>query len=165
MERNDYEKNLSTQSKKKKKESRLFKKDEHKSWKVGVEETASEIKKETKCLNTSIALGSLKDSWEFRRVYRAGKVLVSKNIVLYFYPNTEEANRIGFSISKKVGNSVKRHRIKRVYLEAFRHLQDMLSQGYDFVLVARKPSVNMNYHGAKEELLNLCGKGRLLKRY
>ncbi len=110
-----------------------------------------------------MAYGRLKKSWEFKNVYRHGKALVTRNAVLYFCTNKTNENRLGFSISKKVGNSVRRHHIKRVYREAFSHIQDQIKQGYDFILVARKPAVEMNYHRAKEELLYLCRKGKLLK--
>ncbi len=110
-----------------------------------------------------MACGRLKKSWEFKQVYRFGQALVTRNVVLYFCTNSIEGNRLGFSISKKVGGSVERHRIKRIYREAFHHLQDMLKKGYDFVIVARKPAVKMDYFSAKEELLSLCKKGKLLK--
>jgi ribonuclease P protein component len=110
-----------------------------------------------------MVLGRLKKSWEFKHVYRHGKTLVTRNAVLYFCTNKTDANRLGYSISKKVGNSVQRHRIKRIYREAFNDLQDQIKQGYDFILVARKPAVEMNYHRAKEELLYLCRKGKLCR--
>ena len=107
--------------------------------------------------------GRLKKSWEFKHVYRHGKTLVTRNAVLYFCTNKRNENRLGFSISKKVGNSVERHRIKRIYREAFNHIHDTIRQGYDFILVARKPAVEMDYHRAKEELQYLCRKGKLFK--
>lgn len=107
--------------------------------------------------------GRLQKSWQFKRVYRGGKVLVSRNIVLYFYPNQESHNRWGFSISKKVGKSVVRHRIKRTYHEAFRQVQGRIRQGYDFIIVARKPAADIDFHQAGEELLYLCRKGKLLQ--
>ncbi len=89
--------------------------------------------------------------------------MVSRNIVLYYCANREGMNRIGFSISKKVGKSVARHRIKRIYRESLIRIQDCLKQGYDFVLVARKPAVDMSFNKAVEELIYLCKKGNLLK--
>jgi len=110
-----------------------------------------------------MACGRIKKSWEFKHTYRYGKTLVSRNAVIYFSTNKTCVNRLGFSINKKVGKSVKRHRIKRVYREAFCHIQDMIKHGFDFILVARAPAVEMDYHRAKEELLYLCRKGKLLK--
>lgn len=105
----------------------------------------------------------LKKSWEFRKVYRYGKVLVSSRIVIYYLPNQEGFNRVGFSISKKVGGSVRRHRIKRIYWESYRTFQENIKQGFDFIIVARKGAVEADFHQAREELVGLCRKGRLLK--
>lgn len=109
-------------------------------------------------------LNRLKKSWEFRRVYRYGRTVVSRNIVLYYCPNRLGINRIGFSISKKVGKSVIRNRIRRVYREAFIKMEDKLVKGYDFIIVARKPAVSSTFIGACEELLKLCRKGQLVGR-
>ena len=104
----------------------------------------------------------LKKSWEYKRVYRRGQALVSRKIVLYSYPNRTGESRIGFSISKKVGKSVQRNRIKRIYGEAFRQIYDQIKPGYDFVIVARKAAVDVSFAQAREELLNLCRKRKLL---
>ncbi|MBM4235064.1 MAG: ribonuclease P protein component [Firmicutes bacterium] len=103
----------------------------------------------------------LKKNWEFKRVYRYGRTVVSKNIVLYYCPNGSECNRIGFSISKKVGGSVIRNRIKRFFKEAFLNLENRLKKGYDIILIARNPSADLDFHEALRELTKLCQKGQL----
>lgn len=92
--------------------------------------------------------------------------MVSRNIVLYYCPNDMDLNRLGFSVSKKVGKSVRRNRIKRVYREAFKSIGHSLRVGFDFVVVARKPAVSISYGEACEELEKLCrrGKGLMKKR-
>lgn len=109
-----------------------------------------------------MTLFRLKKSWDFKRVYRKGRTVVSKNIVLYYCPNGLHYNRIGFSISKKVGKSVVRNRIKRIYREAFSHLEQHICKGFDFIIIARKPAVNASFKEACKELYNLCRKGKLL---
>lgn len=109
-----------------------------------------------------MALFRLKKNWDFKRVYRYGRTVVSRNIVLYYCPNGMEFNRIGFSISKKVGKSVVRNKIKRIYREAFFKLEERLCKGYDFILIARKPAVDVSFQEAFKELYNLCRKGQLL---
>ncbi len=103
----------------------------------------------------------LKKNWEFRRVYRHGRTVVSQNIVLYYCPNGTKNKRIGFSVSKKVGGSVIRNRIRRLFKEAALQLGSKLKNGYDLILVARKPSAGLNFQEAVRELTKLCRKGRL----
>lgn len=107
-------------------------------------------------------LSRLKKNWEFKKVYRSGRTVVSRNIVLYYCPNGLEINRIGFSIRKKVGKSVVRNRIRRIYREAFISIGGDLKKGYDFVLIARKPAENVSFHDACKELHHLCRKAQLL---
>ena len=111
-----------------------------------------------------MTLQRLKKNWEFKRVYRNGRTVVSRNIVLYYCPNDHEYNRIGFSISKKVGKSVVRNRIRRVYKEAFKAVDKYLVKGYDFILIARKPAVDASFRQASKELFNLCRKGQLVAK-
>lgn len=111
-----------------------------------------------------MALQRLKKDPEFKRVYRYGRTVVSRNIVLYYCPNKMEYNRIGFSISKKVGKSVVRNKIKRIYREAFVKIEKQLCKGYDFILIARKPAVDVSYREACEELYNLCRKKKLIAK-
>ncbi len=109
-------------------------------------------------------LKRLKKDYEFKRVYRHGRTVVSKNIVLYYCPNEMFINRLGFSISKRVGNSVQRNRVRRIYREAFYKLEEHMLMGHDFVLVARKPAKDVSYNDACRELLSLCRKRKLLTK-
>ncbi len=106
----------------------------------------------------------LKKNWEFKRVYRKGRAVVSRNVVLYYCPNGNSYNRIGFSISKKVGKSVVRNKIKRIYREAYLRIEEKLYKGYDFILIARKPAVDVSFQEACKELFSLCRKAKLLQK-
>ncbi len=108
------------------------------------------------------ALVRLRKNWEFKRVYRMGRKLSAKNSSMYYHKNGLEVNRFGFSISKKVGNSVCRHRIRRLYIESLRRMQKNVKKGYDFVVVARKSASYMDYTGCKNEMEYLIKKARLL---
>lgn len=83
----------------------------------------------------------LKKNEEFKKVYARGKSVVTPYLVLYFMRNSEKYNRLGISVSKKVGNSVVRNRVKRLIREAFRLTPLTLKSGLDLVLIAR---VRMN---------------------
>jgi len=82
----------------------------------------------------------LSRSGEFDRVYRDGSSHATRYLVLYTFPRRDEGNedvRLGVSVSRKVGGSVERNKVKRALREAFWELADRLPPQHDFVLVAR----------------------------
>ena len=81
---------------------------------------------------------SLKRNADFQRVYREGKSYANRYLVLYVLQNQTERNRLGISVSKKVGNSVVRHRMARLIRESYRLQEDMFNSGLDMVVIARK---------------------------
>ncbi len=106
-------------------------------------------------------LNRLRKNKEFKRVYKFGNKVVAKYTVLFYIQNDLGYNRAGFSISKKVGNSVRRHRIKRLYFESLRRLNPNLKRGYDLVIVARKSAMRMDYHSGKKELESMLKRAHL----
>ena len=85
-------------------------------------------------------LRSLTRRRDFEAVFKKGTNSASRYIAVYARPNELNTNRLGLSVSKKVGKAVSRNRIKRLLREAMRKSLDGISLNYDFVLVARKPS-------------------------
>jgi ribonuclease P protein component len=82
----------------------------------------------------------LSRSGEFDRVYRDGSSHATRYLVLYTFPRRDEDGedvRLGVSVSRKVGGSVERNRVKRALREAFWGLSDRLPPQHDFVIVAR----------------------------
>ena len=81
---------------------------------------------------------SLKKKQAFKQVYSRGKYAADSLFVVYALANEAEANRLGLSVSKKVGNAVVRNRVKRWLKESYRLLtHDASFRFYDFVIVAR----------------------------
>ena len=80
---------------------------------------------------------SLKKNMDFRNVYNKGTSHANKLLVMYVLKNDTQRNRLGISVSKKVGNSVVRHRVTRVIRECCRLHEKELIQGLDIVIVAR----------------------------
>ena len=86
-------------------------------------------------------INSLKNSREFGRVYSNGKSYANKYLVMIVLGNDLDCNRIGFSISKKVGNSVVRHYFARILREIYRLHKEVFSSGLDIVIIV-KPSAS-----------------------
>lgn len=77
------------------------------------------------------------------------------------HENHTDDNRVGISVSKKVGNSIVRHRIARVVREVMRLHWDDVPKGYDIVIVARKPAIDSGYEKFERALLHLLKLHRL----
>ncbi|MDR1800557.1 MAG: ribonuclease P protein component [Lachnospiraceae bacterium] len=108
-------------------------------------------------------LVSLRNNNDFREVYRNGKSFANKYLVLYVLKNGLSVNRSGISVSKKVGNSVVRHRIKRLIRECIRlHGEEFLT-GYDFVWIARAGIIGISYWEMESAVLHLGRLHKILK--
>ena len=80
----------------------------------------------------------LSRSADFERVYRQGRSVSNRFLVLYAFPQGHTSEkRVGISVSRKIGGAVVRNRVKRLLREAFRTLDDRVRAGHDFVIVAR----------------------------
>lgn len=100
---------------------------------------------------------SLKKNLEFKRVYDKGKSRADKYLVMYILENGTCSNRLGISVSKKVGNSVIRHHITRLVREGYRVNEDLFKTGYDIVVIARVGANSAQYHLIEKSLLKLSG--------
>ena len=106
---------------------------------------------------------SLKKNHQFQFVYRNGKSYANKYLVMYMKENGLEKNRIGISVSKKVGNSVVRHRVTRLLRESYRLHEDIFNSGLDIVIVARPSAAAVGYQEAESALLHLGKLHRILR--
>jgi ribonuclease P protein component len=104
----------------------------------------------------------LKKSWEFQRAYKKGKKYWDTYFVIYVYHTQISQPRLGITVSKKVGNSVQRNRVKRLIREAFRTLKLELPPQYDIVVVGRKAAYGLSGQQAKESLHKLFRRASIL---
>ncbi len=107
---------------------------------------------------------SLKKTEDFIRVYRQGRSYGNKLLVLYVLKEDEDpAGRLGVSVSKKVGNSVVRHRLRRLIKESFRLHESEWARG-DLVVVARREAVGKSYAEIEQALLHAGKKLNIWKK-
>lgn len=97
----------------------------------------------------------LKKNIDFGKVYRKGKSRANRQLVLYILSNGTDKNRLGISVSKKVGNSVVRHRIKRLIKEAYRLNEHAFARGYDLVFIARTDAAGKTYEEIEKSVLHI----------
>ena len=99
---------------------------------------------------------SLKKNKDFQTVYKKGKSLANSYLVMYILKNETQRNRLGISVSKKVGNSIVRHRLTRLIRESYRRQEDMFSSGRDIVVIARGAAKGKNYRDIESALIHLA---------
>ena len=106
---------------------------------------------------------SLKKNSDFQNVYANGKSMANKYLVMYVLSNDLSINRLGISVSKKVGNSVVRHHLTRLIRESYRLNSSMFNSGLDIVVIARNTAKDISYHEVESALLHLGGLHKILK--
>ncbi len=104
---------------------------------------------------------SLKKTSDFSRVYKKKNSKVNSLLVLYLIDNRRDYNRIGISVSRKVGKSVVRNRVKRFIKEAYRKHVDNVKSGYDLVFVSRVKANNADFRDIESSVVYLLKKHNL----
>ena len=106
---------------------------------------------------------TLKENYEFRRLYQKGKSAVGGGMVVYCRKNKLNHNRLGLTASVKLGHAVVRNRARRRLREVYRLNQDKLKKGYDLILVARGRTVTASWKELNDTFVRLCRKLELLE--
>lgn len=105
---------------------------------------------------------SLKKNRDFQIVYRKGNSSANKYLVMYVLENNLNKNRVGISVSKKVGNSIVRHRLARLIRESYRLNEDKFLCGYDIVVIARATAKEKSYWDIESALMHLGSLQKLI---
>ena len=105
---------------------------------------------------------SLKRNEDFKKCYKCGRSYVNSYLVLYVCGNETGKNRLGISVSHKVGNSVVRHHISRLVRESYRLHEDMFNSGLDIVVIARGTARDASFHQISSALKHLGGLHKII---
>ncbi len=106
---------------------------------------------------------SVKKNSDFQTVYKNGKSYANKLLVMYVYETGRDETRIGISVSKKVGNSVVRHRVTRLVRESFRLHREKTNSGLDIIVVARAAAAASDYKKIESAYRHLCGLHNIIR--
>ncbi|MBQ2745595.1 MAG: ribonuclease P protein component [Lachnospiraceae bacterium] len=99
-------------------------------------------------------IDSLKNS-EFQYIYKNGKSYANKYLVMYVMDNPDGKSKLGISVSKKVGNSVIRHRVTRLIRESYRLNRHMFNSGLNIIVIARATAKDKGFAEIESAFLHL----------
>lgn len=105
---------------------------------------------------------SLKKNFQFRYVYNRGRSIANRHLVMYVVKNGAQGNKLGISVSKKVGKSVVRSHVTRLIRESYRNMEEEIRPGYDIVVIARVICKDATYLEVSASLRHLLKKHQLL---
>ena len=106
---------------------------------------------------------TLKQNSDFRRLYAKGRSSANRFLVLYCRRNGRGVNRMGYTVSAKLGGAVVRNRVRRRLREIARLNMPGLKTGWDIVVVARLRAVDAPYAELDRAYLDACEKLGLLR--
>ena len=100
-------------------------------------------------------------STDFKRVRRNGKSYAHPLLVLIAIENQLSTTRVGTAAGRSVGNAVKRNRAKRLVRAAARELYPQIASGYDLVLIARAPIIQVKMPKVRAVLQELLQRAKI----
>jgi len=106
---------------------------------------------------------TLKKNYEFQRLYSKGKSVVTPHLVVYVRKTRKPCNRIGITVSTKLGKAHVRNRVRRRLREIYRLNEEAFIQGLEMVTVARVKAVKASYRQLEHSFMSACGKLGVLK--
>ena len=98
---------------------------------------------------------SIKKNYEFKRLYKSGKSFVNSVLAIYVRKNRLDHNRVGITVTVKLGSAPVRNKVRRRIKEAYRINEQTFMTGFDIVIVARQKAVTSDFHKIESALLSL----------
>ncbi|MFV0505024.1 MAG: ribonuclease P protein component [Lachnospirales bacterium] len=89
---------------------------------------------------------------DFNNVYKRGKSVGDKYVVVFYKKNNLPYNRIAFLASKKVGNAIKRNRARRLMKESVREIGNFNFSGYDVIFIARNTIISCRCQDVRKSI-------------
>ena len=103
----------------------------------------------------------LKKKYQFNYVYRVGKSVGGKLMILYYCPSKNINVKVGISVSKKLGHAVVRNRTKRRIREAIYPHLTKLKPNFNVVVIAKNAIANASFNDINNELNYLLKKAKI----
>lgn len=107
---------------------------------------------------------SMKENHLFRRLYAKGKHVVYPTLALYVRPNHAPRSRLGLTVGTKVGNAVRRNKVRRRLREIYRTHESEMTPGWDMVVVARTRAAHVSYQELRRDMLRALDKLEVRKK-
>jgi ribonuclease P protein component len=107
----------------------------------------------------------IKKNEEFQEIFQKGASTANRQFVIYVLDQPDQTSfKIGLSVSKKIGNAVIRNRVKRLIRQVMFEYKDYIKVGKDIVIIARRPTAEMDYYEVKSSLEHVCKRAKILNR-
>lgn len=107
----------------------------------------------------------IKKEKEFQKIIQTRQSFANRNFVVYIMKkNAQPHFRVGISVGKKVGNAVRRNRVKRQIRQALFELKEDISSEYKFVVIARPAVINLNTHEVKQNIRHVLKLAKVMNK-
>ena len=135
----NYATDISSKQEEEKKDSRLSEEELHEGRQEGLEAKAEKRAQAPLCMSEGFpSRERIKNRKDFARVWETGKKGETVSAVFFFLKNNLPFSRLGLKLSKKVGNAVRRNRIKRILREIYRRNKKDMTEKADLVLIPKQ---------------------------
>lgn len=106
----------------------------------------------------------LRNNMEFRKVYDKGKNFWNRNLVLFVKKNNLGYTRVGYTVTKKIGNSVVRNRIRRQMKEIYRLNFNRIEKNYDLIFIPKQNVVDISFEELESAMLHILKLSKIIKK-